>query len=537
MRLSPGGFSALLAHDIRLSWRGFTAMFGGTSTRWSVAILLACVGVLHLVAWPAMHLLTPLMHGPDTNLTPLAGVLGAVFAWMIAQSLFGATRTLYDRADLDLLLGSPLPPGRIIASKAAAIATSTFGSLAVFLLPIANMGALLDGPAWLGIYPALTGLALIATAIGLGLAIGLFFLVGPVRARLYAQMTGASIGGAFVLGAQIFAVLPSAMREGAARWLDQAGVVSKTGFGGLLWLPMNAVRGSALDMALLVLLGLMVFSAMTWCVGQRFARAATAAAGAPASGARAGSFAVSRFRSGVGRSLRLKEWRLMVRDPSLFAQLGLQIIYTIPIAVVLLRSNLVPAAVALVPTIVVIAAQVAGSIAWITVSGEDAPELIASAPVAPAAVDRAKLNAVAPPVLSIVGLPLLALAYLSPRAALVAVVFAAGGSACTSLLNFWHPMPGNRRGMLRRHQQSRLIGLIEHGLAILWAFASVFALIGSPLTFVPLGLAAAILAVFHKLQGRSAGKTRANSAAAKKPLYEREVRLPLSPESVEPHVM
>lgn len=507
VRLSPGSFPALLVHDVRLSWRGFSAMFGGT-TRWSAAILLACLGVLHLIAWPAVHLLTPLMHGPDANLTPLAGVLGAVFAWMIAQSLFGATRTLYDRADLDLLLGSPLPPGRIIAAKAAAIAAGTWGALAVFLLPIADMGALLDSAAWLGIYPALVGLALIATAIGLGLAIGLFFLVGPVRARLYAQMTGASIGGAFVLGAQIFAVLPSATREAAARWLDHAGVVSKTGFGGLLWLPLNAVRGNLIDMTLLVLLGFIIFTVMIWAVGERFARAATAAAGAPASRSRAGSSAVKRFRSGIGRSLRLKEWRLMVRDPSLFAQLGLQIIYTFPIAVVLLRSNLVPAAVALVPTIVVIAAQVAGSIAWITVSSEDAPELIASAPVTPAAVDRAKLSAVVLPVLSIVGLPLLALAYLSPRAALVAAGFAAGGSACTSLLNFWHPMPGNRRGMLRRHQQSRLIGLIEHGLAMLWAFASVFALIGSLLTFAPLGLAVAILAVFHKTQGKAARQPR-----------------------------
>ena len=527
MSFSLGSFPALLIHDIRLSWRGFAAMFGKTSTRWSVAILLACVSVLHLLAWPAVHLLTPLMRGPDASLTPLAGVLGAAFAWMIAQSLFGATRTLYDRADLDLLLGSPLPPGRIIAAKAAALAANTFGALAVFLLPIANMGALLDGPTWLGIYPALAGLALIATAIGLGLAIGLFFLVGPVRARLYAQMTGASIGGAFVLGAQIFAVLPSATREAASRWLDHAGVVSKTGFAGLLWLPLNTVRGNPLDMALLVLLGLIVFAVMIWSVGERFARAATAAAGAPASGSRAGADAVQRFRSGVSRCLRLKEWRLMVRDPSLFAQLGLQIIYTIPIAVVLLRSNLVPAAVALVPTIVVIAAQVAGSIAWITVSGEDAPELIASAPVALAAVDRAKLSAVVLPVLSIVGLPLLALAYLSPRAALVAVAFAAGGSTCTSLLNFWHPMPGNRRGMLRRHQQSRLIGLIEHGLAMLWAFASVFALIGSALTLAPLGIAVAILAIFHKMQGRSGAKPRPGGALAKKPLYEHEVHLPL----------
>ncbi len=527
MMFAPGSFPALVAHDIRLSWRGFAAMFGATSTRWSVAILSVCAGGLHLLAWPAVHYLRPLMHGPDANLTPLAGALAATFAWMIAQSLFGATRALYDRADLDLLLGSPLPPGRVIAAKAAAIGAGTFGALAVFLLPVANMGAVLDGPIWLGIYPALIGLALIATSVGLALAIGLFFLVGPVRARLYAHMTGAGIGGAFVLGAQIFAVLPVATREATARWLDQTGVVAKTGVGGLFWLPLNAVRGQAVDMAMLMLLGLTIFAATVWLLGERFASAATAAAGAPAAGARAGSAAVTRFRSGVARNLRLKEWKLMVRDPSLFAQLGLQIIYTIPIAVVLLRSDLVPTAFALVPTIVVIAAQVAGSIAWITVSGEDAPELIASAPVTSSAVDRAKLSAVVLPVLAIIGLPLIALATLSPRAAVIATLFAAGGSACTALLNFWHPMPGNRRGMLRRHQQSRLIGLIEHGLAMLWAFASVFALIGSALALAPLGLVVAILAIFRNMQGTPSRKPRKSAVTLKKPLYEGEVQLPL----------
>ncbi len=527
MRFAPGSFAALLVHDMRLNWRGFVGMFGGASSRKSLAILLTSAAILHLVAWPAMRLLTPYMHGADATLAPLAGVLGATFAWMIAQSLFGATRTLYDRADLDLLLGSPLPAARIIAAKSASIAASTFGSLALFLLPVANMGALIDGPAWLGIYPALIGLALIATSVGLALAVGLFFLVGPVRARVYAQMTGAGIGGSFVLGAQIFAVLPAPVRVAIASWVSNTGLVADSGLGSLLWLPLNAVRGDPNDMVMLMVLGLAMFAATLWLIGERFARAATAVAGVPTAGSRSNANTRIRFRAGIGRSLRLKEWRLLVRDPSLFAQLGLQIVYTIPIAVVLLRSNLVPTAVALVPTIVIIAAQVAGSIAWITVSGEDAPELITSAPVTSSAVDRAKLSAVVLPVLVIIGLPLLALATISMRSALVATLFAAGGSASTSLLNFWHPMPGNRRGMLRRHQQSRLIGLIEHGVAMLWAFASVFALIGSLLTLVPLAIVAGVLTVARAKYGTTSGKPVSWAVLPQKPRYERQVQLPL----------
>ena len=38
---------------------------------------------------------------------PIVALVGCAFAWMIAQSLFSVTRTLYDRGDLDLLLGGP----------------------------------------------------------------------------------------------------------------------------------------------------------------------------------------------------------------------------------------------------------------------------------------------------------------------------------------------------------------------------------------------------------------------------------------------
>ena len=117
------------------------------------------------------------------------------------------------------------------------------------------------------------------------------------------------------------------------------------------------------------------------------------------------------FGSGLGRTLRRKEWRLLCRDHSVFAQLSLQIIYTIPLAVVLLRGvDNIPLALAVAPAIVVIAAQISASLAWITVSGEDAPELIAAAPVLRQRVELAKVTAIGLPVLVILALPLIGLA-------------------------------------------------------------------------------------------------------------------------------
>ena len=195
-----------------------------------------------------------------------------------------------------------------------------------------------------------------------------------------------------------------------------------------------------------------------------------------------------------GATLRRKEWRLLRRDHSVFAQLSLQIIYTVPLAVVLLRGvDNIPLALAIGPAIVVIAAQISASLAWITVSGEDAPELIAAAPVLRERVELAKVTAIGLPVLVILALPLAGLALLSPFVALMVALFAAAASISTALLNLWHPMPGNRRGMLRRHSQSKIMALLEHLMAMLWAIAIVLAVVGSAWALLPIALANVVL--------------------------------------------
>lgn len=510
MRPMPGSFSWLVAHDMRLNWRRFTDMVGNAGALNLTTLFVAGAIILHLLAWPAFLWLAPHVHGASATAAPFAIAIFCIFTWMIAQGLFSTTRTLYDRGDLDLLLGAPVPAARILGAKALAIAASTLGSIALLVLPLANVASLLGQPQWLAAYPVLVSLSLIATALGLGLSIGLFFLMGPRRARLYTQMTGAAIAGAFVLGAQVVAILPAALRSSVTDALIAMGG-PETAIGHVLMLPIDAMRGDV--SALLVLAGVatLLFALAVNVLANHFAMAVLAASGAPSGGV-SGRVADERpihFRSGLARSLRRKEWRLLARDPSLFAQLGLQIVYTIPIAVVLLRSEALPTALALAPTIVVIAAQVAASLSWIMVSGEDAPELMATAPVAQTEVDRAKLSAVAWPVLVIIGAPLAALALISWRIALLTALFAAVGAASTSLLNFWHPMPGNRRGMLRRHQQSKLIALVEHALAILWAIAIVLALIASPVALVPVALVVAILAFFRSRHRRaSPGATK-----------------------------
>jgi ABC-2 type transport system permease protein len=491
----PGSFPWLFAHDLRLNWRRFTSMFSSIAAGPLVALMMGGGIVLHLIAWPVVAMVAPILHPSDGASTgPLAGLITAIVSWMLAQSLFGATRALYDRGDLDLLLGSPLAASKVFAAKAAAIAISTFGSVAILTLPLANVGALIDRSAWLAVYPVLMALALIATALGLALTIWLFGLIGPQRARVYLHVTGATIGGGFILAAQIVSVLPAPLRDRIYAWIADMSDHADGTTHHLLRLPIDSLQGDIGSVALLMVLALLMFAVVVRMLGVRFADASLSAVGASA-GNNSRNSKPLRFQSGLGRCLRVKEWRLLVRDPNMLAQLSLQIVYTIPVAVVLLRSEKLPAVLAIAPTIVVIAAQVAASLAWLTVSGEDAPELIETAPVKAATVDRAKLSAILGPLLIIVTVPLLALANISVHAALIAAVCVAGASASTALLNFWHPMPGNRRGMLRRHAQSKLVALVEHALAMLWAITSLFAIVGSEVAFGPLAVALGILAV------------------------------------------
>ncbi|MFV0294951.1 MAG: hypothetical protein ACK5JT_02395 [Hyphomicrobiaceae bacterium] len=494
--LKPGSFGWLVAHDLRLNWRRFLGMFGRSSSTMAIGLAVAGVLGLHLVAWPMVPRIAPMLDvsaGGDARLA-IGAFLICVVSWMAAQGLFQATRTLYDRGDLDLLLGSPLQPRKVFAAKALAVALSSLGSVAMLALPVANVGVVRYGAHWLAFYPTLASLALIGTAFALLATTVLFYTFGPRKARLYAQFGGAFIGGAFVLGVQIIALLPDDVRNGLTEWLGSAGGKGVSASGaGIAHLPVDALLGDPVAVTVLTLAAVVLFAGAIRLLGDRFARMCLEAAGMPSGGRRRATQRAARFGVSATRSLRLKEWRLLVRDPSLFTQLGLQIIYTIPLAVVLVKSGSLPIAVALTPAIVVISAQVAASLAWIVVSGEDAPELIATAPIKPDRVDAAKLSAIAVPVALVAAVPIAGLAMISTRAAVVTLLLAAGASIYTSLLNLWHPMPGNRRGMLRRHSQSKFIGLMEHLLAILWAIAAVLVLFGTLLFLIPIGLATLVL--------------------------------------------
>jgi ABC-2 type transport system permease protein len=494
----PGTFLWLLCHDLTLNWRRFTDLFGRFGGPGAIIVGLGAAMLAHLIAWPLVLLAFASLDRFIESGAHIAGgaaVLFSIFAWMIAQGLLGASRTLHDRADLDLLLASPLSPRIVFAARVLALAASSFGSVGLLLLPIANTGALLGRPGWLVVYPILLSLAVAGTAAGVIAAMAVYHYAGPRRARLIAQLTATAVAGGFVLSAQVWAILPDWARASVRGLLERIGLGPGSD-GGLVSLGLAAMQGEPKSLVLLMVSALLLITVAILVLSGPFHRLSLAAAGAPSpAGAGDDNTAWPRFSAGVGSALRRKEWLLLMRDPSLFAQLSLQIIYTVPLAIVLARSGHgIPLGLAVSPALVVIAAQITASLAWLTVSGEDAPELIATAPAPRGYVEWAKLSAIAVPVAVILALPLAGLAYMEPQTALATGLLSVGAAASTAMLNFWHPMPGHRRGMLRRHSQSKLIGLAEHGLALLWALATVLVLLRTPVAVIPIFAVAGLLA-------------------------------------------
>ena len=260
-----------------------------------------------------------------------------IVPWIIGQSMTDLTRTLFGRSDLELILSSPVKPRSLLAARALSIAIGAVAPVGLLLAPLANVATLRGHPHWLCLYPALLTAGLAGTGFGVILAMGLFLAVGPRRARLFSQIAATTVGASVVLGAQAMAMLPDRMRASilAGFTLPSSPVNPIERF---LWTPVRATAGDPLAILVWAAFGVTVFAVACALFGERFARAAVVSSGAPAN-AGVSAIGKSRFGADVGTVLRIKERRVVSRDPWLMSQLLLQAAYTTPLAVILWRGG------------------------------------------------------------------------------------------------------------------------------------------------------------------------------------------------------
>ena len=195
---------------------------------------------------------------------------------------------------------------------------------------------------------------------------------------------------------------------------------------------------------------------------------------------------------------------LLKRDPWLLSQSLMQLLYLMPPALLLWRSfsDNSAAIVLITPVIVMAAGQLAGGLAWLTICGEDAADLVASAPMPPSRVTQAKIEVVLVTIAAIFAPLVAALAFASPPQAAVTAAGVIIATMSATAIQHWFRVQAKRSQFRRRQTSSRIATFAEAFSSIGWAATAAMAL-AAPLAAAISGvLTAAIMAATWKVSPR-----------------------------------
>lgn len=484
-------------HEARLAWRDMLAMMtaGRPNREGRVVIWLAVFALaLHCVAYLVIR--NYVGNGIRPDLPTLVAVTTTILlsgSAMLSQAMESVTRTFYARSDLELILSAPVQAEKLFAVRIAAMAFSAALMSILLIGPFIDILIWRGGLRWLGAYGVLIAVSLVTTALAIVLTIKLFQLIGPRRTRLAAQIAAALVGGIFVIGLQIAAMFSSGTLSRMAFLRSSYVLAHAPGPGSPIWWPARAALGDWGSLAWVLGGSLLVFLAIVARYAPRFAGYVLAASSV-SHATRAKPRAGDRFYVGTpAAALRHKERILILRDPWLISQSLMQLLYLSPPAVLLWHNyGRDGVMIVLVPVLIMAAGQLAGGLAWLTISGEDAPDLVGSAPVAPRRLLQAKAEAVMQ-CIGLVFFPfVVALVLVSGRQMLVAVAGICAAAMSSTAIQLWFRAQAKRSQFRRRHTSSRIATLAEAFISIIWAAAGGIAVTGSPLWTV-VALSAAIL--------------------------------------------
>jgi ABC-2 type transport system permease protein len=493
-------------HEIRLAWREWLAMMTGGRRKRSRAVigLLIFAAIMHLPAYAVIGRFSDLRAPLDkSSLIVMTATIVLAWALMLSQAIESVTRVFYARADLDLIMSSPARLDNVFSIRIAAIALTVIAMALLFSTPFVDVLVIGGGIRWFAAYGVVVAIGLSAAAVAIAVTIVLFRLIGPSRTRLVAQILAAIIGAGFVIALQIAAILSYGTLSRFAVLTSDAAAALAPDADSIVWWPARAVLGDAEPLLLLLAGGLVLLGAVMAIFAGRFSDTAVRAS-ANVRPNQTGSRNRA-FRGGSRQqALRRKEFVLLRRDPWLVSQTLMQLLYLVPPAVMLWRSfsDSGLAIVLITPVIVMAAGQLAGGLAWLTISGEDAADLVATAPLKPARVIRAKIEVVLIAI-SVIFAPLVAaLLFASPLQAAVTAIGILVAAASATAIQLWFRVQAKRSQFRRRQTSSRLATFAEAFSSIGWAATSALALAVPLVALVSGAITFGIVAATWKMSPR-----------------------------------
>ena len=452
----PVSFWWLLAHEVRLNWRALEF-----SSRMQIVLGVLMAGYIAAGFWFAAN-------GIEESIEPTLYfyimILIGSFA-MLTFNLSGAMRatqhSLYEQADLELLLTSPVSPQRVMMAKLAGISMSMLAFNVIFIFPLLIPIALVKNPNLLGLPVLVIAIAVFATCIGLGLTLFIVRIMGVRAARKAIQILAAVMAASIFIVSQLALHIGSNNQSGFQSLYDWC-VSYGIGATGITSLPGKAGFGDPLALGVIVVSAAAIFVFTTGALQQSFMNSFQTAANHVPPRKNKNQNIAQNFSNNFGWVIVKKEILLMMRDPALIFNLLLQLIFLIPLILGLAKvTNLfmvIPGAAFLS---VFGSGKLIGDITGLAITGEDTPDLLAVAPRSAKQILRLKLLAVL-----IMGGPLMMIIPLllvtkSPSAALITLLFTLLAAFITAGIELRFSKSATRRKFSGRKSGSTLANLLN----------------------------------------------------------------------------
>lgn len=470
-----GSLGWFARHEFNLSWRDFVRMMSAGKPgreKGVIAFIAIAVLVIHAIAYAI--LVPKIQNGLVIDKSLMAIVTGSILltlSLMMSQALELVTRVFYSRSDLDLILSSPTSAKKVFTIRIGAIATST-ASLSLLLFGAAiNILAIFDSALWLCAYLVVLACGALSTALSLSITILMFKTLGAKRTRLISQIIAAIVGAGFIIGIQL-AAISSLGSFSRFEFLSSDNVAQAVpNLDSMMWLPARAVMGEANAVIAVMILSLGALLLTIMAFAGKFGEYVINAAGVSQSAQLSKPKVLNFKMRSIASTLRHKEWRLLLRDHWLLSQTLMQVLYLIPPAFMLWQSfgNTGSVGVVVIPVLVMATGQLSGGLAWLAISGEDAPQLVQTAPVAKGAVIRAKTEAVLGAIAVIAAPIILLMAFIELKMALIAAVGIACATVSATMIQLWFRSQAKRSNFRRRQTSSKVATLSEAFSSIMWA--------------------------------------------------------------------
>jgi len=448
-------FGLLLKNERRLWWRKVTAVKHFWAWAIFVAVVLSSVLFLLWLGFSALRLTTAGAELPDVMLWVAVGLWIVGFMFAFNQAMSESVVVLFERGDLDLLLSSPVSSRAVFSVRLASLALKVFFGFMLLVVPASVVATLAGFLELLGIYPALMSICLMAASFGMLVTLWMVRLVGAKKARSLVQFLNLMLSLVVTLGTQIPNYLISSGVDISDFWQRVMGWVSPgSAFDAQSWVwfparamlfdPISVVLSLGMSGAIALFTVVILESAFVQGMQQSVTRKRRARKGGERT-----------WQSGLSRVTLRKEWRTMRRYPYLLSQVAFQVVLMLPLTWALLQGSednpLFDVGRIANVGLPFVAGQLSYALTYIVLSGEEAPDLLKSAPASGATLRRLKRLAALIPVWLLV-LPAVIVLITQGYAWFSVVVATLGASVSASILRLWNSRPASLGTLFRQRQ-------------------------------------------------------------------------------------